>query len=890
MLIDRRNYAETKQNIIKQVKASSLIGFDIETHDADRHEGLNRAMRCDEDGRKAGNKKLLFDIRRTTVVGLSIYPDGAQGGYYFNLNHADVENRLTWGEVKEILDARNDNAYWVIHNAPFEIVMMKMSLGYDVTRYIDTLQLCVSAYGPDNYDIDKFYRASFSPLFPLMKEALKVFQGYKYGEEMNAEQAELFSKIVAKESDAAYSYNGLVKALNWGYGLKPAVKAWLDYDMKTFQDTLDDNVHMGQLTGVQVASYGADDAVWCVKLYHKVLAYMLATNPASVKAYFEQELPAVQVYADMWMGGWRINLEAVEKQRHEERKTLAATLRDLRWAIAGLLPFPDEPHEGLTKYDSWYQKSWAKKRKQIEDWVAMGNHADDYTEVTRVSGSMSEGWAGVKNKAGTINLGYWQTTRALMYDLIDTKCVTVKGKVQSNADARGKVVLRLQKAQQSFSAIKMDPEADNWDDYDADKSRLEAALSLIGYLSAIASIEQRSKLYIEPYLNLCDPETSCVYPVISSKLASRRMAMENPNGMQLAKRGESVFVRGFFLADNDEEVLVSEDWSSVELVAIGEQSGDPEFRKAFGQLPYEDLHTGAAADALSVIIPEMDEALLRRLNKLIKEEVQDINPRILMNRAGEVMEPAKAKSYWRTEVGKGSNFNYWYSGALSTVGERLGWTPDQMWEATEKYRQRFAVAEQWRVDTIDFVKRKGYVQLPDGHRRERFEATEMWVQAMRAKFANYLNHEGTNTMYGQVLKSIQRRAANQAVNTMIQGTCAAMMKRTMVRMHKEARSTGWFRLVAPIHDELVASVKKRHLEKYIERSKEIMCDHPDLFKTLPLHCTVSMGRTFQPFDAKKAPYGQIELDECPSVDWLPEEYWGKALPLNEIGRVLEYLG
>lgn len=170
-----------------------------------------------------------------------------------------------------------------------------------------------------------------------------------------------------------------------------------------------------------------------------------------------------------------------------------------------------------------------------------------------------------------------------------------------------------------------------------------------------------------------------------------------------------------------------------------------------------------------------------------------------------------------------------------------------------------------------------------------FEATDHWATAMRQKFSQHLMQKGPNDFFAKLLSAIQRRAWNQSVNAMIQGTCAAMMKRTLVRLHKEARATGWFRLIAPIHDEVVASVKVKHLHDYIRLSREIMCDHPDLFPTLPLHCTVSVGKNFEPFDAVKAPKGQIELDEAPKVDWLPREKWGKVLGRDEVDAVMTYL-
>ena len=56
----------------------------------------------------------------------------------------------------------------------------------------------------------------------------------------------------------------------------------------------------------------------------------------------------------------------------------------------------------------------------------------------------------------------------------------------------------------------------------------------------------------------------------------------------------SVFIRGFF-ADDEDSVIVSADWSAIELVAIAAQSQDPEFLQAYGQRPHADLHSKAGS-------------------------------------------------------------------------------------------------------------------------------------------------------------------------------------------------------------------------------------------------------------------------------------------------------
>ena len=45
------------------------------------------------DALKLESKKTIFDIRRTVITGLSVYADGADRCWYFNLFHDDEENR-----------------------------------------------------------------------------------------------------------------------------------------------------------------------------------------------------------------------------------------------------------------------------------------------------------------------------------------------------------------------------------------------------------------------------------------------------------------------------------------------------------------------------------------------------------------------------------------------------------------------------------------------------------------------------------------------------------------------------------------------------------------------------------------------------------------------------
>ena len=817
VLIDARNFDEVRASVLDKIHEADIIGFDIETHDKDRHPGLNDFMKA--------TKRLVFDVNRTVVTGFSFYCDGDDVAYYVNLNHADVENRLPWELARQFLDAKRPDVPWICHNAPFELTMMMKSLGFDLTNVICTLQMAVSAFNEDTYPLDAMRGVRFGGLSVLIPEIGRVFASMD-PQNLNEAQSEVLSKVIGKASNAAHSYNGLVRDLSYGYGLKKLTKSFFNYDQTSFETVLNGAAHMGEITGEQVLSYGADDAYWCVRIFHKLLIMIAQQDPKLMDTFFEQENPMIHVFADIWRDGMRINAQAVLRQRDTERHNYAEALRDLQVTIRQMLPFPDEPSKGLMNED-WYAKNWGNYRRKVIDWASLDLSADDYSCIQTTAGAVSNAWAtekGARKSTGP-NFSHYMVMRTMMYDLPGIKPILSDGKVASDAKARAKVK-------------GIDP--------------------LIAKMNQLAGIEQRMKLYLTPYLQLIDPETDRVYPVVSSKLNSRRMAASFPNPMQLAKRGEATYIRGFYLPDEDDHVVLSIDWSQIELVLIGDFSRDPGFFEAYGQLPYKDLHWKAVADMFETTV-------------------------------GEIKKRPDAKDL-RTKVGKGSNFNYWYSGALSTVGDTMGWTSEKMWEMTEKYRSTFPLAEQWRVDLIAEGRDAGFITLPDGHRRFKFEATYHWQNMWRDRWGE-LYGPGFSNFSSLFVRSITNRAGNQIVNSMIQGSCATLAKRSIIRVREMIKQSGFrARFMIPIHDELVFSVHKDDVVEFLKAAKRIMCDHPDIIQSLKVDATASIGRTFEPYHPTKAPLGQVELDEAPILEgYIPAELKDTRLDDAHIQRVLDYL-
>lgn len=851
VLVDAQNFHDLAGEIGHAIRGAPLIGLDIETEDSGRHAGLEAML----------SKKLVFDVKRTTVCGLSIWPENHPRAYYFNLAHADVENRLAWDAVKILLDLKQDAAKWVIHNAVFERTMLGESLGWEIQNYICTMQMAVSAYGPDEYDWNVFLDRGIGDMGKLLPEIVRVSRQMTETVEMQ----ECLAKIIAKESEAAHSWNGYVGQMSYGYGLKKAVKSFFGYDMVTFEQVMNGRDHMGQLTGPQVFHYGCDDAIWCLRLYRRLVQFMLDNNPQVLPTYFEQELPMVEVYSEVWREGVRIDAKAVAQREVENRARYAAVLRKLRAEMRKLLPFTPGLHHYMEQHESWYAKNGPRYRKMIVDWCALSDHHDDFQEAYRVRGPISNGWAavrGVPENKNALNLAYYMVTRTIIYDLFQIEEPIVdQGKVQSDAWARGRLKERMVKAGRVVEA------------------------EVLGLLGEIATIEQAQKLYLAPYQKLVDPDTEKLHPQLTSELATRRTAMKDPNAQQLAKRGETVYVRGFYKADYDDHVIVSLDWSQIELVLAGEYSQDEVFVECFSTLPFKDLHEIGAAACLDV---EVDE--FRRL----KKGDPNVSSHLLVNPKGEKMEPDKAYKFWRTELGKGSSFENLYSPNLRNVGEKLGWSNEKTNEITELYHARFAGYEQWKLETQAQMAMQGFVELPcDHHRRVRYEALPAWVQAFKAKWARFDSAE-VNWFIDKAANRISRRAARQGVNFLIQSACATLMKRSILRARKRMAEIGWTkrdaRFMFAVHDELVFSVHRSRVRDFILLARETMLtNHEDIIRTLKIDCSPSVGLTFEPWHKEKARLGQIELYEAPEIDVVPKELIGGRLPEGHWDAVVDWL-
>lgn len=118
-----------------------------------------------------------------------------------------------------------------------------------------------------------------------------------------------------------------------------------------------------------------------------------------------------------------------------------------------------------------------------------------------------------------------------------------------------------------------------------------------------------------------------------------------------------------------------------------------------------------------------------------------------------------------------------------------------------------------------------------------------------------------------------------------------MAKRSILKINEKIKEMGFdARFMTLIHDELVYSVRRSQIVEFVRMAKALMCNHPDLVKNLVIDCSASVGRTFEPYNPKSAPFGQIELDEAPDgLTFIPSSMIGQKMNDNAILETLDYL-
>ena len=147
---------------------------------------------------------------------------------------------------------------------------------------------------------------------------------------------------------------------------------------------------------------------------------------------------------------------------------------------------------------------------------------------------------------------------------------------------------------------------------------------------------------------------------------------------------------------------------------------------------------------------------------------------------------------------KAVNFGIVYGLSAFGLSQQLGIATSEAEETIKAYFSRYEGVERFLVSTREEAKRQGYVQTLLGRRR-------------------YLPDLGSKN------RMMRSAAERMAVNTVIQGTAADLIKKAMISIDRVVSSEGLYAsMILQVHDELVFEVSLEQKDVLVEIVREHM--------------------------------------------------------------------
>ena len=257
--------------------------------------------------------------------------------------------------------------------------------------------------------------------------------------------------------------------------------------------------------------------------------------------------------------------------------------------------------------------------------------------------------------------------------------------------------------------------------------------------------------YVDALPMLINPRTGRVHSSFNQALAATgRLSSQNPNLQNIPIRtAEGRKVREAFIPRDSDHVLLSADYSQIELRLIAEISGDAAMLEAFQQKL--DIHTATAARVYGVPLEEVTSDQ-RRAAKTV-------------------------------------NFSIIYGAGASNLSQQLGIKRTEAKELIDNYFREYAGLRDYMTNIVETARKNGYVETLLGRRR-------------------YLRD--IDSRNGMMRATSERIAVNTPIQgTAADLIKVAMVHIREALMAGGFKS----KMILQVHDELVFDVAKDELER-----------------------------------------------------------------------------
>jgi DNA polymerase-1 len=303
-----------------------------------------------------------------------------------------------------------------------------------------------------------------------------------------------------------------------------------------------------------------------------------------------------------------------------------------------------------------------------------------------------------------------------------------------------------------FDKLKLDPSAKKTKtgQYQTGEDvLLKLAAKDIAIANDILTFRELSKLkstYVDALPELINRKTGRVHTTYGQAVAvTGRLQSNNPNLQNIPVRTErGKEIRKAFIPRDNKHVLLSADYSQIELRIVAAISGDKNMCKAFRD--GTDIHTATAA---------------RVYNVSEKEVTREMR--------------YKAKSV---------NFGIIYGQGAFGLADNLGISRTEAKQIIDNYKKEFPGIQKYMDDTINFARENGYVETLMGRKR--------WLRDINS--ANF-------TVRGFA----ERNAINSPIQGAAADMIKLAMQKVHAAMKKEKMQS---KMLLQVHDELVFDAVK----------------------------------------------------------------------------------
>jgi DNA polymerase-1 len=332
---------------------------------------------------------------------------------------------------------------------------------------------------------------------------------------------------------------------------------------------------------------------------------------------------------------------------------------------------------------------------------------------------------------------------------------TAEESVYAQAEVRFNLASPKQLGEVLFDHMKLDPKAKKTKtgQYATGEDVLEKLRSKHKIVDDILVFRELSKLkstYVDSLPLLINPKTGRVHTSFNQAVAvTGRLSSNNPNLQNIpirTDRGREI--RKAFIPRDENHVLLSADYSQIELRIVAAVSGDERMIQAFKD--EKDIHTATAATVYGIAESEVDKNQRRNA--------------------------------------KAVNFGIIYGQSAFGLAENLGISRTEAKSIIDAYFEQFEGVKKYMSATMAFANDYGYVQTIAGRKR--------WLPDI---------HSGNQVVRGYA----ERNAINMPIQGTAADMIKLAMIAVHKAIKKEGLQT---KMILQVHDELVFDVPRNEID------------------------------------------------------------------------------